>query len=860
MKQRQRIIPLLASASFSAVAGATIDLSSSSSIIFEQSNNDNGSSVGIVSQQRHRLREHRTAIAAMTGQQKIERDVYDGVETVADGGGIETHDYGGRQRQHLPRLLKGQTSSSEKSIISALTDQDTDISDHTGARILAQQKKRRNGNPPGTNKMKKTNRTADNVTIDSITATASTGTARKKQSSNNSNNNTMQTLAKRVPRGTGAKKRGTTRQREQQLQNEIAREKARQAERARQEALANAARNKRGGLVGSRAKKKQTTNENNRYGGGDTEKDNEALDTVEDEKVGDDPGNKADNNKNDKETNDNKPKSDTSHAQESTGWDHSDSWRASPTWGYKYSKSGKKEGYWQTNNPWMKPPSWSGKDGWGWTTTKPEELLCPCDETNNQPPSSPSGGSASFMRGYSDPLNPVLSGGKANMSEKYKQLKKTRDSEDGGGKTRDLQAGPWAGVHPPSWQSPPPKWHEPQDSMKPEWNGVKAIKFDDWAPSYGDYGWSPGWSNLPGYAGKPHPDDDWVGGTAYDDGNLWFPGWMDNDDWESSTSWNHHPSWGENNAGWATPKWNTNRPTWSPTIALCPCPEPTSMPTKIDIIETRIPTYFPTPNQRDLESCEWFFWGGDEGRGSPVGDNTKTPEFQDNKVVDVSAGSRHTFIIDGNGTALVAGFIESFYSYVGHLGVDRELLNEGENEFQPVDKVVNSGGNFVDAPQFMKVYAGAGAPGDSRNMHSLLIDTSGNVYTAGNNHKGQLCFDDLQSRDVFERVSGLPNAAVAAAVGLDFTLILLSDGKVYGCGSNENGELGLGPNISSTGTPSGNGLSNIVEVSAGLNFGLYLQKIFNEVEGKVFGSGSNLFSQLCESTEGDPVVVPKVRK
>ena len=213
-----------------------------------------------------------------------------------------------------------------------------------------------------------------------------------------------------------------------------------------------------------------------------------------------------------------------------------------------------------------------------------------------------------------------------------------------------------------------------------------------------------------------------------------------------------------------------------------------------------------------------------------------------------------------NGTALVAGFIESFYSYVGHLGVDRELLNEGENEFQPVDKVVNSGGNFVDAPQFMKVYAGAGAPGDSRNMHSLLIDTSGNVYTAGNNHKGQLCFDDLQSRDVFERVSGLPNAAVAAAVGLDFTLILLSDGKVYGCGSNENGELGLGPNISSTGTPSGNGLSNIVEVSAGLNFGLYLQKIFNEVEGKVFGSGSNLFSQLCESTEGDPVVVPKVRK
>ena len=32
------------------------------------------------------------------------------------------------------------------------------------------------------------------------------------------------------------------------------------------------------------------------------------------------------------------------------------------------------------------------------------------------------------------------------------------------------------------------------------------------------------------------------------------------------------------------------------------------------------------------------------------------------------------------------------------------------------------------------------------------------------------------------------------------------------------------------------------------------------MEGKVFGSGSNLFSQLCESTEGDPVLEPLVSK
>ena len=103
-----------------------------------------------------------------------------------------------------------------------------------------------------------------------------------------------------------------------------------------------------------------------------------------------------------------------------------------------------------------------------------------------------------------------------------------------------------------------------------------------------------------------------------------------------------------------------------------------------------------------------------------------------------------------------------------------------------------------------------------------------------------------------------PSSVVAAAVGLDFTLLLFADGRVFGCGSNENGELGLGDNVPSVAVPTEifiPGIRRVEEIASGLRFGLYLER----GTGRVFGSGSNLFGQLCEDTDGNPVTVPKVR-
>ena len=95
-------------------------------------------------------------------------------------------------------------------------------------------------------------------------------------------------------------------------------------------------------------------------------------------------------------------------------------------------------------------------------------------------------------------------------------------------------------------------------------------------------------------------------------------------------------------------------------------------------------------------------------------------------------------------------------------------------------------------------------------------------------------------------------------MGLDFTLLLLADGRVFGCGSNEDGELGLGGDVATAMTPTEvviPGVRRVEGIAAGLRFGLYVER----GTGRAFGSGSNLFGQLCADTDGDPVTVPQVR-
>jgi hypothetical protein len=284
----------------------------------------------------------------------------------------------------------------------------------------------------------------------------------------------------------------------------------------------------------------------------------------------------------------------------------------------------------------------------------------------------------------------------------------------------------------------------------------------------------------------------------------------------------------------------------------------------------------PTQKATELElGCDSFFWGSNTGvgksffyfevatffikirfliivslscircinTGGSIGFQTETPHLFNNSYSDVTAGPNYSIIVDKNYKAYSSGFIDSKLDYSGYLGIDPSKLSDGPNTWQIIDRVVDTNGQEIDPPNFLKVYAGASdATPRSGSLHSLLIDEEGRVFTMGNNAQGQLCLGDNESRTIPHQVSlNDTSPAVAAAIGDQFTLILLENGLVYGCGSNVKGQLGLGREVESVNVPNNrNGLTGVVDISAGMGYALFLDEF-----GLVHGTGSNEFRQQC---------------
>merc|ERR1711957_722607 len=180
-----------------------------------------------------------------------------------------------------------------------------------------------------------------------------------------------------------------------------------------------------------------------------------------------------------------------------------------------------------------------------------------------------------------------------------------------------------------------------------------------------------------------------------------------------------------------------------------------------------------------------------------------------------------------------------------------EATDGGGTRFFAINVVINVDGGEVDAPPFQQAYAGVEGV-ESEAMHAVLISRDGRVFITGSNIKGQLClgaeYDSTDFVEDFHEVPGISNAR-EAAVGQEFTLIMTDDGDVYGCGSNELGQLGLGRDTEAANEPTQiQGLGFINSMSVGLSFALFLDKS----EGIFWGTGSNSFGQQCFFTEGEP--------
>lgn len=147
------------------------------------------------------------------------------------------------------------------------------------------------------------------------------------------------------------------------------------------------------------------------------------------------------------------------------------------------------------------------------------------------------------------------------------------------------------------------------------------------------------------------------------------------------------------------------------------------------------------------------------------------------KIRMVAGGWNHfVIILFDDGTMMSCG-----YNKYGQLGLDN---NTDQSTFQPIPLIEKV--NYVSCGDY----------------HTLIILDNGKVMTTGLNNFGQLGLNhnnglngdtNPQAYYTFQYVThNMPNSrAIQVAAGQEYSYILFENGKVYSCGNNGYGRLGL---------------------------------------------------------------------
>lgn len=169
---------------------------------------------------------------------------------------------------------------------------------------------------------------------------------------------------------------------------------------------------------------------------------------------------------------------------------------------------------------------------------------------------------------------------------------------------------------------------------------------------------------------------------------------------------------------------------------------------------------------------------------------------------------------------------------------DAGQLGNGANYFAPVPVAVNTSG--VLAGKAVTSMAGG-------FNHSLALTHTGQVYTWGSNEYGQLGNDGRASGNLpgeIDMSGALAGKTITAIAGRDhYSLVLASDGKVYGWGGNWFGQLGNGTfynagvpvAVNTDGALAG---KTVVAIAAGNSHALALTS-----DGQLYSWGMNYYGQ-----------------
>ncbi len=218
--------------------------------------------------------------------------------------------------------------------------------------------------------------------------------------------------------------------------------------------------------------------------------------------------------------------------------------------------------------------------------------------------------------------------------------------------------------------------------------------------------------------------------------------------------------------------------------------------------------------------------GRDENRNVPI----KIPEgrFGGEKIIAVTAGMFSSFFVTAGGRVFVCGSNDH-----GQLGLrndeDRDVPTKISEEIFGGEKII-------------AVAAGC--------SHSIFVMQSGRVFVCGSNDHGQLGLglgrdeDRNVPRIISEEIFG-GEKIIAVAACMYSSFFVTAGGRVFVCGENDDGQLGLGLGRDEdrdvpTKIPEGIfGGEKIIAVAAGLCHSIFVMQ-----SGRVFVCGYNASDEL----------------
>ena len=189
-------------------------------------------------------------------------------------------------------------------------------------------------------------------------------------------------------------------------------------------------------------------------------------------------------------------------------------------------------------------------------------------------------------------------------------------------------------------------------------------------------------------------------------------------------------------------------------------------------------------------------------------------------------GEEHTVCLSDE------GIVHSFGSNKYHqLGCAEQNVTFKSLPFQVTSFHMNN--QILPLPIIKEISCGA--------YFTICLDYEGSLYSFGQNKQGELGIGNTILCHFPQKVIDIPPVKTISC-GVFHTLAITEDDNLWSFGANENGQLCLG-NKTNQSTPQQTAFSNIVRISAGYH------SLFQNDKDEIYGCGSNQHGQLGEHSE-----------